>query len=743
MFILRQAAAQRLSGGGGGSNVPFASVDATGSTVTWPGTPVIGSPGSASFSVTRWGYDTSATLSQFTDTVYYYNRLREPYPTTPNYAGIYIHPTPDRATISEPVHRLDTCTGATNNSLLEYYKPVANWMMIDRLVVANSIYWEMQAFHHAARNNEQVACVRVRGTDGTNFTSWQTVSTSTTSPHPGDRTEVDVYAGTLDITGLTDNSLITLEAEVYPWIGDAAAVLSTADITTTPQQQVTRRQFCTRKYWKDTVGAGIVPRCYVSTTGVDATGVWASGRTYASEALADAAARAAPFLTVGGALNRYAAGAGGVSNNAATAAKIDGCEIRVQAGTFDLGTTAYVTTRTQNLAGLVITRDTGVARTAAIVELNSGNMRARFGGAGINTNALGTGMVIFRDITVNRAASISFLGEAYSAGTTYPLDVIFDYVVSDLGNFAASWLGSTCHFGAWGWEFTNAAVASAPPLGGNPVNYKNRGLYGTLNRSGGLDGWHVVGSEITGCPPFTSFNSRTESGCIISHNKLPSPYVGALVGFGSNNATIGCVFAQNLIENTSNGGAPGYTTMGISADSGLANTEHTIVIYNTATGEQDYGRWNMWYDSRYLGASRVHKLAVLKGNIGSNFAQKNDIFATNGSNIGGWPYAMGTSCVGNWGMYTDGGAGNYSQEYGGLGTTLGTTLFTRNDPDFVNYQGVYNVATVITAGAGGGDYNLKVTSPCKNIVPVGLLKHDLAGNERNATGDSAGAYFKA
>jgi hypothetical protein len=60
----------------------------------------------------------------------------------------------------------------------------------------------------------------------------------------------------------------------------------------------------------------------------------------------------------------------------------------------------------------------------------------------------------------------------------------------------------------------------------------------------------------------------------------------------------------------------------------------------------------------------------------------------------------------------------------------------RNDPLFVNYQGVTSAA-----GVGGGDYRLQSGSPARFMVTTPCLSHDLAGEARPARGsDHAGAY---
>lgn len=340
--------------------------------------------------VVRQGYDTSALPKVWVDTLYRTKRVRQVYPNQASF-------TSTEETLSDYVYSTDFVFGLANQSTETSPKPIANWVMPDRLTVASSVHWEITAFHKDARNwgaggvGQQVACVRVRATDGTNYTAWQSDSSTSLSTYIEWANAPEVFSGDIDVSGLTDG-LIWLEAEVYPWLGAAASVLKSEDNQTAGKGL---RAFTRRYFLKNATKANTPWRAYVASTGNDTTGV-------ASQT--DATAAASPCLTVGGALAKLRTAAG-----ATTRGSIDNAQIFI-VDSVNMGTPAFQAYYPQDIGAVVITRASGTARASAVVTINQ-TFRPYFSD---HTSGITTGALLFKDVSVVLGGAFNMAGEASS-----------------------------------------------------------------------------------------------------------------------------------------------------------------------------------------------------------------------------------------------------------------------------------------------------------------------------------------
>lgn len=653
--------------------------------------------------VTRAGFDDAGNQVARNDTLLLTKRVRQAYPNQASF-------TADKVALSDYVYSTDTIAGVTNSSTEASPKPIAAWVMPDRLLVGNSVAWEIVAFHRNARAGRQVACVQVRATDGTNTTAWQTVSSTGISTLCEDVNPIEVYSGSLDISALA-TGLVTLQGRVLPWVGGVASILDSSE-------QTAYRQFSPRYFLKNTTRHAAPPLAYVSSVGDDDIGSWSTDA---------ATAEATPFLTIGGAMMAVDHATRGTP---ATDGVMDGCRIRLM-DAITAGSTT--TTRPQNVASLVIEPAPGVSRAQAVLTMAS-NFRARLGVTGL-TSPLAEGAVLFKGVTIERVGTPTMMGESAVMLHTYMQDCIF---AGDSGsNFRAN-----AHASMFGVTF----IGTPPSLGlSGAMEYRIlRGVTCTI-QSGGVEGNLLIGSTITNNGSFAY--ATPDQQVIIYNNKFPSP--NSSNGIGRINGAVSgadygpIAFVQNLIETThTNAGTMG---LGIANDGANGNLVHAVVMHNTFTGYSSAGRTNVFYDD-HATVLRNHKLIREVGNIHSQLNTKGDVFKADGTRLGQFAYTHGVGVNANFLQFLPNSLQAHSevQSFKGVGTVDAPSNTVRNDPLFVDYKGTTgSSSTTFTAGAGGGDYRLQAASPAKDIVTDPVLRFDLVGQPRPTSNDSAGAYQTA
>jgi len=651
--------------------------------------------------VSRAGYDQGGNATTYNDYLILTQRVRQAYPSQASLDAT-------RCAMSEYVYSTDTVVGVTNNSTVASPQPVANWVTPHRLTVGNTLTAEIVAFHRDARKNAQVACVVFSATDGTT-TVTQTVSAATVSGRTGDQNAVIVYACSLDITSLNNNALITLNAKVYPWLGNSSSVLDSS--TNTPGLGSATRGFTPRYFLKSTTLVATPRVVYVNSAGNDSTGVAST---------TDATAFASPCLTVNGALGKLMAA--GVYDNA----------IIYISNTVGTGS-GFVGFGTQNVGALVITRDPRVSQATAVFTLD--NTFRPFVNSAL-TSPLTSPAVRFTDLTIKRSGANVLFGE--SAGAE--VEAIFDNVTFDNQSVATTWLANTSDY-FFGCTFQNVGTTVFTCVGDEHRCY--RGCTGDLNGNVS-EVWLHVGNTWTRSGKLDHFGSgntpvgRTAAGSITAFNKFLNPIItgDAVIDLGATENATGIAIVQNLFENI---GTASFPLLGLFNDGLKGNSTHLILHNNAFTGYGVGGRSNALYDET-SGTLRTHILQSFKGNIHVLVANKGDVFITDGTHVGNWGYYYGVGCRGEFMQFNPAGSGaDFAQVYYGLDANIGSSLTVRNDPLFTNYQGTGGSAGTPSAGAGGGTYTLQGTSPCKGAFKTPVLPYDLAGTARSSP-DSSGCY---
>jgi hypothetical protein len=634
----------------------------------------------APVALSRQGYNATGGTVTVAETVLTTKRVRQPYP---NEGSL----TANTVALSDYVYTTDTISGVTNNSTEISPKPVANWSIVDRRVVGNSLYLEIVAFH---RNG--VACVEFSATDGT-LTVSATTSAPIVSAVGGDAGAVIVYAVTLDITTLADAANITANAKVYPRIGAAASVADSA-------LSSVAREFSPRVWRKNVARAASPNLVYLASGGNDTTGYVGTDAGLAA---------ASPCQTLTGAINRARTVLG------TSAGSLDGLRVRLTAGTWTLAT--IPTANTVN-AEVVIEPAPGVAKADALLGWGTANTR------------FGLNYVRFLGITIDRTGAVGNL-----FGSTSGFFAVVDGCNINMNGVAGAW-GTTA--GSAGYFIGGTVISGALSTGlsaGTAEVRMLRGVSGGVANDGAqVEGWLVLGSALQGIR-FT-WGTRATSGLVLAYNlltRLGGTNAVAQIESSVDNLT-GAAVVQNVWEWTSATSGPVCRPSG---DSAPNDTSHLICWHNTFAGFDIYGRGNILYNETASDA-RTHKLHSFIGNVHVQMNTKHDVFAADGSRVGGWSFLYGVGARGEFARYRDAGSGAWSREYSGAGSITGTiNTGVGTDPRFISPA---HTTSGPLAGAGGGNYVLEGGSPARGIVFASPLPFDMAGSARSGS-VAAGAFL--
>ncbi len=676
----------------------ISAIEADGWSARWAtGTPPTFAPDAApqTIAVARMGFDAEARPTVHAATRLFTRRRRLPWPDQTS-------DTPAAVALDDYVYATDTIAGVANLSTETSPRPVAAWAMPHRRVVGDTIPLEVVAFHRDARDGRMVAAVRFLASDGATVVS-QVVAATTLSTRPGDRQPLPVFACALDVSTLAQG-LVTVHAEVYPWIGDAASVLRSAELAAP-------REFSARYFLRHPALHAAPPLAYVAAAGNDASGTIST---------VPATASAAPFATVKGAIDALQAALSATTG-------LDGAIVRIGAGTFPLASAAAA--RTQRVAALTIERDPAVPRASAIVTWGAAGFAPRLS-TGF-TGPVATGCLRFRDLTVRRTGAAFLSGDGAAR-----LELQWEDVAFDNNGVSGNWLTRSDNY-FFGVAFTGLAGTTLA-AGANGEQRIMRGVAADL-ADAMYENWVTLACTLT--RPGTGAIRDATKGAIAFQNRFLNPNPAgsplAISASGAGDTVTGFWAVQNLIELTRTGAGP---MVRISSDApAFGNTDHCGLGRNTITGQGSAGRYNVFYDNDTGGVRRTHRRMWHQGDVGVQLNVKGDVDIGEAAALGHLAYQHGVGCRGNLTQFRVATATAHVelQAWPGVRSLIGTSTTARREPGFVDYRGV----TAAGAGAGGGDYRLQPGAAARGLVDVAVLSHDLAGAPRTPDGpDSAGAY---
>lgn len=621
----------------------------------------------------------------------------------------------------------------TNASTRPYTKPVAGFLNLPQERATGSGHdVELVAYHRDAMLGRQVACVKFQGRDAAaHVTAVQTAGSVSLSSIITGGCPPEVYKATIPLAALDQAvsgqaaACCTVNAQVYPWIGDATAVLDmAADGAAWPTSSpITPLLFCNDR--DATYGGAIA---YVK-----------AGVSGGSVSTNDSAARAAPFATL---------------NAAWTAIR-----------TFNNASRGH----NDHAGGTIYLMDDGAG--GAVTHSQGGNIAGMAHGqcwTDVRVDPLATGAV--------RLASS---GQQAPHLARYCCPIVHD---AGKNGFVAP------HGGPTNWQmlaFDGAGLtADAPTLnftqpGQHLTYYRNTTIAGAgtnftpfnvfgvsrvqqvfiagctiLSSSidmGTSSAWLVVGNDLkrmchNELNPATYVNHDAAEAQIIANNRFCDKRAWGAVGY-QHGYPKGIAIVQNIYERA-NVTSAGFPLM-IGADGTDRTIDNLIEHHNLTLGE----RSNRYYADVAVNAvapSGRIKRGTSRFNIWYNFNIKQDPFTTSSAvtgRVGNWEYAGGVGNLGN--VCLIGAYGSPNQpDPNGVGW-LGTWWDAGSNHNVA--AGGPPVAFVddrsaieATTGPGLGDYHLTGEANAAYArVPAGraVLAFDLDGTPRLNDGrGAAGPY---
>lgn len=606
-------------------------------------------------------------------------------------------------------------SSSINLSTRAYTKPLFGWNQAQQLSSGATFDVESVAFHRHLKAGRMVACIEYSATDGSNTTASVFASAPQLSAVTKQGNIPEVYAGTLNVAGLTQGVICTVNAKVYPWLGDASAVLDlnitgTAWPTTLPQTKL--RFLC------DRTGAYGGGYAYVKSGAI--SGVVSS---------VTAVARATPYPTI-----TAAVAAMQVWNNANKAHNdVGGGFIRLMDnagaaqshGIDATGVTAgltYLTVEPDPLnVGAITVFGNGLCQMPTLMKWR--NMAA--------SSVLSTGAWIF----VGQDAGRDILHlDGITFDTTNSGQVMIYY-----GSY---YLTNVTNTGGYLDMAPNSSTLTSVALGSGNID----------NGTGWFDYSQkvMIGSRLT--EYIISVEGKVtadgDAGRIIYNNRIQGAQVENLTAFTLNK---GWANIQNLYERVAVGGA---RCMNYFSDGDLTTVDNYLDIYNTAIGERCSRMYN---DAPAHGIVLygVEKYGVSKYTIIDNYNIKTDTFNVGTGAPGNMAYVNSVGNVGNISLFGAVNRANTDQPHNDNADVpyLGNVWLSNSVPNVTFPGGTqaaamalftnYTVQPQGTPVKGGNYQPLVGAIILKNRVPVGYagLKYDIAGQLRKNDGTgAAGAY---
>ncbi|MBG6158274.1 hypothetical protein IWQ52_004249 [Labrenzia sp. EL_159] len=561
----------------------------------------------------------------------------------------------------------------TNGSTEAYRKPQAVWLELEDQEVKSTAWApKLCVYHRHAQQGRPVRAVKFIASDGTN-TVESTVSALTTSQYSASGLYANYFQPNWDLSSLTDGEFITVDAVIYPWVGDAFQL--TVDGAVYPSPNIsTLRAICN-------IGGTMYNKVYVY---VDGTG---AGSPQASTA--EATARANPFATM-----QAAASAARTLNNTENGwNNLSGVDVVISTGT----------TYTPEIAGLGGTLDKlpmilrGEDNTAVLGEstgANPGSMAPRAHVRGLRiVRSVGNNIVFRGDNNVSSLLAFENCDFSMTGATSSAYEAFcYQYGRGQVINCTGPYVGACGQLGS--------------TQGG--------GMLFAGNSFGGYQPYNVVACSNVDRINVTNQQLGTPDGMVYAWNVISrSGNSGNAVQFeGDALGDQGAAIIGNVVEiHTLVGSQTAFLVFGDGDQTTVTNLNEAM---NTIVGQ----RTNFMYND--VGTVTIPKDGVSKLSYHWQFNCKADYDISQAALVGNWAIRHGVDTKVQ-AIRDSAGNDNYSYQ-SWLGEKLGDDKSANTegpaghvfnplqafDPDFVNDQSS-NVS-----GPGGGDY----TPGASNTLPT-------------------------
>ena len=580
--------------------------------------------------------------------------------------------------------------GGVNSSTRAYPKCIATWLEHDlERIDSSSFDVSMSVAQAYAQQGQPVRAIKFIATDISLNASEVTVSVPTEKVYSnGSGLTAPCFTGTIDATTLNQGEVVTLDAIIYPWVGDSFQV--SVDASAYPSPNLT-----TLKWLNDRTGAYGLSYSYVDPiSGNDGTAVTDSN---------PATAQASPYLTLPAAVT----GLQTYNNTNYSRNNASGGTVRLEEGTTIHA--SYSSVAVDELPVIIeaadaANRDTTIYQDAG-ASVNNGccdRLEVR------DVTMLQTGTFIFIDMSasgLSPSTRFNLKRVRFDNGGNTPYSAwiyrhgmgSFEECVGDdvnLGSFFSTvskgvrmlgCAGDSTGYGSMGAVYQAVGCRNGDATFGlRPANANNQAT------EGAFFGWNFIGQNTNGTNVVNIDGMISDRGIAI----------------------VGNIFEQY-------GGTTGAGIY-VYADGNTDAVENVVDMMNTSVGS----RTNWLYND--VGVAIKHGYSCFS--IHDSWNTKTDIFGTDGTFIGNWTEIYHVNH--KYQTYIAGSAGNDSYGIGSwLGeiAAVGTVNGTSGTPLDLMFKDDASANT--GTGLGNGDYTPLAGSPIITI-PAGQSPYDvdLSGN---------------
>lgn len=658
-------------------SIPITAIAADGWTATYPSPPTLDPVGDPeTITVQSPGFDSSGSATTVSRTVTLMTRIREPYP---DQASL----TTSDVAVSEFVHAGDTISGVTNNSTRAHLAPQGMWMLHDLERATSTTFTVRLAVAHAyGRSGRPVAAVVFTASDESGNSVSVTVTSMSSVSYATGMT-VPCFDAELDLSTLDQGEMITVDAEIRPWVGEAFTLSTDADTYPSPNLTVL-------KFLNDKTGGYGTAYAYVNPlTGDDGTGVVSEN---------PALSAATPFAT----LAASATAVQSYNNANFSRNNASGGIIRLT----DAAVHTFSSFSSVAVGEIPLLIEADPANSGAAILQDAGSSvsngwpdKVKLSGLTIRRNA--SGNVIFFDCD----ASVD-MEEA----------LIFDGCTFDDNGHGVSW-GAYIYRTGRTW-FINC---DGDDLGqGEAFSNESKAIIAIGSGAGSASEtvYHMLGCKDLDVESFTvraaSSNRPASVGAFCGWCFLGSANASRrIVDFEADVGARGAAFVGSIFEQSNSNTPPAVF---IGGDDDVFDYQNVNFHCNTVVGS----RVNFLYND--VNGSPSTKSGSYVGNITRNYNTKSDVFALDTTSVGNWPIIHKLNYGHN--TYIEGsnqndvyGAGNWIGEVGALGDVLGTNA----SPVVVDFADDQSFGQ---GGGGDGDYT-PGASYAGALIPAGAARYNV------------------
>lgn len=606
----------------------------------------------------------------------------------------------------------------TNNSVEAYPMPLHAWAVPQLEMSTATLDVEGVASHRHGMLGQQVACVEYSATDGTTTTTAVLVGVPALSKRIAGELKPETWQATLNVSTLTQGAACTVNAKVYPWIGNNPLDLSVSGVAWPTQLPLTKLKFlCNRTgaygpayaYVKAGAGGGTVsatPATARANPYPDVPTALAAIQTFnnANNGHNDLGGGHVRLMDAAGANVTHTMNGDGPYTSAATWCYIEKDPLasgevnmtwdalRQASNMLAYGGNGLVLSPTPGQWGISGNLSAGeyVMLNDCTFRVTDTNLRMCLQDNRIffNVKVIGTGYISFSAFSGSAPGSLLLTAGVITNTVTSPLD-------------------SPAHC-MLGCKIPRMALGLIDGDGADSSFIQNNFFYSGI---------------------------FANTGSIVTYTK-------------------GIAVLQNLFVTDT---VSGNNCMNMFADGDHSTFTNYIEMYNTAVGERCSHLYNDDATSKVVGVGLVKK-GTLRFNIWDNFNIKGDTFFSGAGSTGSAAMMYGVGNLCNVSLFGQVGRGTGDLPHNDNADVpyLGMAWHPSSEPNLYQTANGLTLVQVMrlfisytttpksTGGALGGNYQLSSNYPqLKSRVPAGwgALKFDIVGNSRLTNGlGSPGAY---